>query len=320
MTAHDVDVHLTAGAWIVSFFEFTSHALKTKKKDVGDRPMPAMELENIHLRYQPDLPLVLKGLSLKVWPAESIGVCGRTGSGKSTLFLACFRMVEPDEGRILVGGREASAVPLPELRSQLAIVPQDPLIFSGTLRANLDFHGLHSDEEIWEALRLAKLESQIQASPQGLDAIVKEKGSNFSQGTVQLLCIARILLSRQRVVFLDECTASVDYKTDAAVQAAVRSAFKDCAVISIAHRLHTIIECNRIACLDAGRVAECGPAHELLQLDGGIFAGLVDSAGEAEATELRRRAAAVFAKGEPGLHGSSTSAPSPCEGETSISV
>eukprot|EP00930_Biecheleria_cincta_P001365 TRINITY_DN102505_c0_g1_i1.p1 TRINITY_DN102505_c0_g1~~TRINITY_DN102505_c0_g1_i1.p1 ORF type:complete len:1318 (-),score=217.82 TRINITY_DN102505_c0_g1_i1:201-4154(-) len=251
---------------------------------------PALKLDNVHLRYQPDLPFVLCGLSLDVQPGERLGVCGRTGSGKSTLFLACFRMVEVDRGVILVFGRDASTLPLPVLRSQLAIVPQDPLMFSGTVRSNLDFHGRHTDQEVWEALKLASLETHIGNLPSGLQEPVQEKGSNFSGGTVQLLCIARILLARQRIVFLDECTASVDLQTDATVQAAVKSAFDGCAVICIAHRLRTIIDYDRIACLDKGCVAEVGSPHDLLQNDG-LFSQLVSSAGEGDAKEMRQIAA-----------------------------
>jgi len=251
---------------------------------------PALKLDNVHLRYQPDLPLVLCGLSLEVQPGERLGVCGRTGSGKSTLFLACFRMVEVDRGAISVFGRDASSLPLPVLRSQLAIVPQDPLMFSGTVQSNLDFHGRHTEEEVWQALKLASLEAQIRSLPSGLQEPVQEKGSNFSGGTVQLLCIARILLARQRIVFLDECTASVDLQTDATVQAAVQYAFKGCAVICIAHRLRTIIDYDRIACLDKGCVTEVGSPYDLLQNDG-LFSRLVASAGEGDAKEMRQIAA-----------------------------
>mmetsp|Transcript_57534 Transcript_57534/g.186935 ORF Transcript_57534/g.186935 Transcript_57534/m.186935 type:complete len:374 (-) Transcript_57534:147-1268(-) len=288
---------LDHAAWVNDTGAVTRAATDAAAR-VASSAVPALELEDVYLRYQPDLPLVLNGLTLKVWPGEKLGVCGRTGSGKSTLFLACFRMVNVDGGRIRVAGRDASEVPLPELRSQLAIVPQDPLMFSGTLRSNLDFHGCHGDEELWAALRLARLEAQVRALPLGLDEPVQEKGHNFSGGTVQLLCIARILLARRSVVFLDECTASVDLETDAAVQAAVRSSFDRCAVICIAHRLHTIVDYDRIACLDKGVVAEVGSAHELLQKGGGMFSQLAASLGDSGCAEIRQRAAAAAAEVE----------------------
>eukprot|EP00747_Dinoflagellata_sp_TGD_P022917 gnl/TRDRNA2_/TRDRNA2_129420_c0_seq1.p1 gnl/TRDRNA2_/TRDRNA2_129420_c0~~gnl/TRDRNA2_/TRDRNA2_129420_c0_seq1.p1 ORF type:complete len:417 (-),score=73.29 gnl/TRDRNA2_/TRDRNA2_129420_c0_seq1:131-1381(-) len=251
-----------------------------------------LELVNVHLRYKAELPLVLRGLSLRVEQGQKVGVCGRTGSGKSTLFLACFRMIDPEKGRVIVDGRDVSTVPLPELRARLAIVPQQPLMFSGTVRDNLDFHGQHSDAELWEALSRVCLESQFRKLDAGLAEPVKEKGHNFSAGTGQLLCIARVLLSRRRLIFMDECTASVDYETDAAVQVAVRQAFAGCAVLCIAHRIHTIIDYDRIACLDAGQVAEFDSPHSLLQ-QAGFFSKLVGSTGAASAADLRLRAAAA---------------------------
>eukprot|EP00928_Gymnodinium_smaydae_P011754 TRINITY_DN14306_c1_g3_i2.p1 TRINITY_DN14306_c1_g3~~TRINITY_DN14306_c1_g3_i2.p1 ORF type:complete len:710 (-),score=38.87 TRINITY_DN14306_c1_g3_i2:138-2150(-) len=252
--------------------------------------VPALKVEDIYFRYQPGLGLVLRGLTLEVWAGEKVAICGRTGSGKSTLFLACFRMVEADSGRILVGGDDARSIPLPILRSRLAIVPQDPLMFSGTVRSNLDVHGHYDESMLWHALKVVQLEEQIRALPLGLEEPVQEKGHNFSCGTVQLLCIARIILGQQHVVFLDECTASVDFDTDAAVQVGIRSAFTDCAVICIAHRLRTILDYDRIVYLEKGRVAETGSARELLTR-GGLFADLVDSMGEHGSMDIKRRLA-----------------------------
>jgi len=167
-------------------------------------------------------------------------------------------------------------------------------MFSGTVRSNLDFHGTHTDQQLWEALRLAHLKDQVHSLQRGLDEPVHEKGSNFSAGTVQLLCIARVFLGQRRTIFLDECTASVDYQTDAAVQAACREAFDGCTVICIAHRIHTIIDYDLIACLSMGVLAQHASPHELLQEDG-IFSRLVQSTGEVSARELRQRAAAAAA-------------------------
>lgn len=264
--------------------------VKSQGRAGGAGSPVALELREVFLRYQPGLPLTLQGLSLAVRPGERVGICGRTGSGKSTLFLACFRMVEAEGGEIHVWGQSAKSLPLPELRASMAIVPQDPLMFSGSLRSNLDLHGQHSDAELLAALRLAHLEEQVHGMPQKLDEPVQEKGSNFSAGTVQLICIARLLLAKQRIVFLDECTASVDLKTDAQVQSAIRSACGDCAILCIAHRLDTIIDYDRLAVLDSGRVIETGSPSELLQQQG-AFTGLVASMGDAGA-EIRRKLAA----------------------------
>ncbi|CAE7247979.1 Abcc1 [Symbiodinium sp. CCMP2592] len=263
--------------------------VKSAEKVVPGSNAVALELREVFLRYQPGLPLTLQGMSLAVRPGERLGICGRTGSGKSTLFLACFRMVEAEEGEIRVWGQSAKSLPLPELRASMAIVPQGPLMFSGSLRSNLDLHGQYSDAELLAALRLAHLEEQVQGMPGKLDEPVQEKGSNFSAGTVQLICIARLLLAKQRIVFLDECTASVDLKTDAQVQSAIRSACGDCAILCIAHRLDTIIDYDRLAVLDSGRVIETGSPSELLRQEGS-FTSLVASMGDAGA-EIRRKLA-----------------------------
>lgn len=244
-----------------------------------DQGQLALVMKDVSLRYQPGLPLVLNSLTLTVRAGERMGICGRTGSGKSTLFLACFRLVEMDAGEIEIWGRSVTSLTLPELRSNLAIVPQDPLMFSGTLRFNLDFQGHHSDEEIWAALRLARLDGLVMDMPLKLDEPVEEKGSNFSAGTVQLICIARILMAHQRIVFLDECTANVDMNTDSEVQKAVRSACQDCAVICIAHRLQTIMDYDQLAVLDKGKVVEFGPPQDLLRSDG-AFSALASSSGD----------------------------------------
>jgi len=271
-------------------------AARTAAQD-DEAPWPtpgSLEFRDVELRYQPHLPTVLNGLTLSVAPGTRLGVCGRTGSGKSTLFLASFRMMETTRGAILVDGVDIRTLPLLTIRSRLAIVPQDPLMFSGTVRSNLDFHGTHTDQQLWEALRLAHLKDQVHSLQRGLDEPVHEKGSNFSAGTVQLLCIARVFLGQRRTIFLDECTASVDYQTDAAVQAACREAFDGCTVICIAHRIHTIIDYDLIACLSMGVLAQHASPHELLQEDG-IFSRLVQSTGEVSARELRQRAAAAAA-------------------------
>ena len=175
------------------------------------------------------------------------------------------------------------------LRARLGVIPQDSWLFSGTLRSNLDVDGTRSDAELLDALELAHLREMVLGLDGGLDAPVAEKGDNFSAGQVQLLCLARVLLKQPRVVFMDEATASVDLKTDALVQATIRSALNDSTIVTIAHRLASIIDFDKVAVLDAGTVAEVGPPHELLR-DGGAFARLVDATGATSAKELRARA------------------------------
>ena len=253
----------------------------------------AVVLKNVTLRYSPELPPVLRGVSLSAAHGERLGLCGRTGAGKSSVLLAVFRMALV-EGSITIGGIEClgdggGGVRRKLLRARLGVIPQDSWLFSWTLRSNLDVDGTRSDSELLHALELAHLREMVLGLDGGLDAPVAEKGDNFSAGQVQLLCLARVLLKQPRVVFMDEATASVDLKTDALVQATIRSALNDSTIVTIAHRLASIIDFDKVAVLDAGTVAEVGPPHELLR-DGGAFARLVDATGATSAAELRARA------------------------------
>lgn len=261
-----------------------------------------LELRNVVLRYSPDLPPVLKGVDLKVRHGERVGIVGRTGAGKSSVLLAIFRMASTT-GNIIIDGVDIAApgarVPRRLVRARLGMIPQDSWLFSGTIRSNLDVGGEYSDEDIMGALRMAHLDDLIGSLEGGLGHEVKEKGENFSAGQVQLLCLARVLLKKPTIVFMDEATASVDLKTDALVQSTIRSALTDCTIITIAHRLATIIDFDKIAVLDGGVVAECAPPHELLQNASGLFSALVDATGEASAAELRERAAAAYEAGKP---------------------
>ena len=260
----------------------------------------SVQLRQVRLRYAPGLPEVLKGVSLEVAHGERLGLCGRTGAGKSSLLLALFRMAEV-EGSILVDGVDlvASGVRKRTVRSRLGVIPQDSWLFSGTLRSNLDVAGQHGDAELRRVLELAHLGEMLAALPAGLDAEVAEKGTNFSAGQVQLLCLARVLLRRCSVVLMDEATASVDLKTDALVQQTVRSALADVTLITIAHRLATIIDFDSVAVMDAGTVAEHGTPHALLSSRTSLFSRLVDATGKENAAELRERAAAAPQSGRP---------------------
>merc|ERR1711970_496456 len=173
------------------------------------------------MRYRVDLPLTLKGVSISVKPGEKVGIVGRTGSGKSSVILSCFRMVDIDgdnAGSISLDGFDIRDVALPVLRRKLGVIPQDSWLFSGTIRSNLDVYSEHSDDELWRVLQLVELEAQAKAWEGGLEHEVKEKGENLSAGTAQLLCLARVLLKRPKVLFMDEATASVDSMTDKLVQ------------------------------------------------------------------------------------------------------
>ncbi|KAL7212551.1 hypothetical protein ACSBR2_015280 [Camellia fascicularis] len=259
----------------------------------SNRPPPgwpssgSIKFENVVLRYRPELPPVLHGLSFTVPPSDKVGIVGRTGAGKSSMLNALFRIVELERGRILIDGYDIAKFGLTDLRKVLGIIPQAPVLFSGTVRFNLDPFSEHNDADLWEALERAHLKDVIRRNSLGLDAEVSEAGENFSVGQRQLLSLARALLRRSKILVLDEATAAVDVRTDALIQKTIREEFKSCTMLIIAHRLNTIIDCDRIILLDAGRVLEYATPEELLQNDESAFSKMVQSTGAANAQYLR---------------------------------
>ncbi|XP_065882186.1 ABC transporter C family member 2-like isoform X2 [Euphorbia lathyris] len=259
----------------------------------SNRPPPAwpssgsINFRDVVLRYRPELPPVLHGLSFSVSPSEKLGIVGRTGAGKSSMLNALFRIVELERGKIIIDGCDVSKFGLRDLRKALSIIPQVPVLFSGTVRFNLDPFSEHNDADLWEALERAHLKEVIRKNSFGLDAEVSEGGENFSVGQRQLLSLARALLRRSKILVLDEATAAVDVRTDALIQKTIREEFKSCTMLVIAHRLNTIIDCDRILVLDAGRVLEHGTPEELLSSEGNAFFKMVQSTGPANAQYLR---------------------------------
>jgi len=268
-----------------------------KKLTIPPKEWPAcggLQLKAVEMRYQDSLPLALKGVSFEVAPGEKVGIVGRTGSGKSSILLSCFRMVECAGGRIVLDGQDLAEMPLSVLRGRLGVIPQDSWLFSGTVRSNIDVDGSRADEELWAVLRHVQLEAQAREWTKGLDHEVKEKGENLSVGTAQLLCLARVLLKRPKLLFMDEATASVDSETDNLVQETIRKEGvlpAGCSIITVAHRIQTVIDYDRIVVLQQGVVVECGEPHALLQKDDGHLSGFVRDTGESSAAELRARAA-----------------------------
>eukprot|EP00644_Phytophthora_capsici_P002763 jgi/Phyca11/10801/fgenesh1_pm.PHYCAscaffold_55_\ len=233
----------------------------------------AISFNRVDLRYRPGLPRVLRGLTFSVNAKEKIGIVGRTGAGKSSLIVGLMRLVELDAGSITIDGVDISKIGLHDLRSNIAIIPQDPVLFSGTVRSNLDPFDQFTDEQIWTSVKRASLTKAVTS----LDDVVDEKGSNFSVGERQLLSIARALLKRSRVILMDEATASIDPETDRQIQQSIREEFRDCTTLTIAHRINTILDSDRILVMEKGSVAEFGSPAELQRKPDGIFKSLVDA-------------------------------------------
>jgi ABC-type multidrug transport system fused ATPase/permease subunit len=223
-------------------------------------PVCDLTLENVRGAYRPDLPEVLKGIDVVLGAGKKIGIIGKTGAGKSTIFQALYRMLALSQGEIKYGKIPLGDLPIEEARSLFAIIPQDPHVFAGTVRFNLDRLGLHSDERLWEALRQAQMESFVRGLEGGLDALIYERGANLSVGERQLLCLARTLLSGAPVVLMDEPTSSVDKETDALITSSCMEMFSGRTMLVIAHRLETVLQCDEVVLVDDGKVVAQGPA------------------------------------------------------------
>ncbi|GFQ66175.1 hypothetical protein TNCT_86262 [Trichonephila clavata] len=251
--------------------------------------------QNVNLRYAPDEPPVLKNLNFEIYPEEKIGIVGRTGAGKSSMIATLFRMTEP-EGEVKIDGICTKDIGLHDLRRKISIIPQDPVLFTGPIRRNLDPFSEHKDDELWQALEEAYLKESIEEMPGGLDSEVSEGGSNFSVGQRQLICLARAILRRNRVLVLDEATANVDPNTDSLIQKTIRDRFAHCTVLTIAHRLHTIMDSDRVLVLDAGEVKEFDTPFTLLQNRNSLFSHMVQMTGPGMAQQLREVARNAYFK------------------------
>uniref|UniRef100_A0A7S4JUQ1 Uncharacterized protein n=1 Tax=Paramoeba aestuarina TaxID=180227 RepID=A0A7S4JUQ1_9EUKA len=239
-------------------------------------------LNDIKLRYREGLDLVLKGVSINIGKHEKIGIVGRTGAGKSTVTLGLFRIVELAGGSVIIDGVDISKLGLADLRKKLSIIPQDPVLFSGTLRENLDPFGQYNDQSIYEALTRSHLMDFVSNEPGGINMEISENGENLSVGQRQLVCMARALLRKSPILVMDEATAAVDYQTDSLIQETIRSEFKNCTVLTIAHRLNTIMDSDRILVLGAGRVLELDTPQNLMANNRSHLARMVADANKAQ--------------------------------------
>uniref|UniRef100_A0A8C0BW99 ABC-type glutathione-S-conjugate transporter n=1 Tax=Buteo japonicus TaxID=224669 RepID=A0A8C0BW99_9AVES len=237
-----------------------------------------IEFRNYSLRYRPNLELALKHVNLTINGQEKIGITGRTGAGKSTLAVGLLRLVEAAEGAILIDGLDIAQLGLHDLRTKITVIPQDPVLFSGSLRMNLDPLNQYTDADIWTALELTQLKNFVADLPDQLEHKCTDQGENLSTGQKQLVCLARALLRKAKILILDEATAAVDLETDLQIQSTLRTQFKDSTVLTIAHRINTVMDCDRILVLEDGRVAEFDTLEHLIAQKG-LFYRLMEESG-----------------------------------------
>uniref|UniRef100_A0A8C1ZHW8 ATP-binding cassette, sub-family C (CFTR/MRP), member 8 n=1 Tax=Cyprinus carpio TaxID=7962 RepID=A0A8C1ZHW8_CYPCA len=234
-----------------------------------------IQIQNLSVRYDSTLKPVLKHVNAHISPGQKVGICGRTGSGKSSFSLAFFRMVDTFEGRIIIDDIDIAKLPLQTLRSRFSIILQDPFLFSGTIRFNLDPEMKATDSMLWEALEIAQLKPVVKTLPGGLDAIIAEGGENFSQGQRQLFCLARAFVRKSSILIMDEATASIDMATESILQKVVMTAFADRTVVTIAHRVHTILNADLVIVMKRGVILEFEKPEVLLNQEDSVFASFV---------------------------------------------
>ncbi|KAK2499996.1 hypothetical protein MC885_018508 [Smutsia gigantea] len=288
----EIETNIVAVERINEYIKVENEApwVTDKRPPAGWPSKGEIQFSDYQVRYRPELDLVLKGITCNIRSAEKIGVVGRTGAGKSSLTNGLFRILEAEGGQITIDGVDIASIGLHDLREKLTIIPQnrspplpsvstapsspdsqDPVLFSGSLRMNLDPFSSYSDEEVWRALELAHLRSFVAGLQLGLSHEVAEAGDNLSIGQRQLLCLARALLRKSKILIMDEATAAVDLETDRLIQMTIQNEFSHCTAITIAHRLHTIMDSDKVMVLDNGKIVEYGSPEELLKSPGPFY-------------------------------------------------
>ncbi|XP_066266498.1 ATP-binding cassette sub-family C member 4-like [Branchiostoma lanceolatum] len=287
----EVENLMTSAERVVTYTKLEPEApLETSTKPPRDWPQDgSIDLEAASFSYSQDGPDILKNLCFRIRRQEKIGIVGRTGAGKSSLMQMLFRMAEP-QGTVRIDGVDVTKIGLHDLRKKISVIPQDPVLFSGSLRRNLDPFNDFTDQQLWSVIEEVQLKQAVEDLQGKLESEMAESGTNFSVGQRQLVCLARALLRKNRILIIDEATANVDPRTDQLIQETIREKFKNCTVLTIAHRLNTVIDSDRIMVLQEGRVQEMGEAHALLQDRDGVFTAMVDQSGTTLATELREAA------------------------------
>ncbi|XP_066562799.1 ATP-binding cassette sub-family C member 4 [Amia ocellicauda] len=291
----EVENLMTSVERVLEYTDLDSEApWVTQKRPPQEWPTHGqVTFEGVNFAYSTNGPVVLKNMRAVFRAKEKVGIVGRTGAGKSSLISALFRLTEP-EGNIFIDGVLTSEIGLHDLRQKMSIIPQDPVLFTGTMRKNLDPFNQHTDEDLWNALQEVQLKGVVEELPCKIETELAEAGSNFSVGQRQLVCLARAILRKNCILIIDEATANVDPRTDELIQKTIREKFKDCTVLTIAHRLNTIIDSDRILVLEAGRINEYDEPYVLLQNNDSIFYKMVQQTGKAEAAALLETAKQTY--------------------------
>ncbi|BGP53294.1 hypothetical protein JCM8202v2_000853 [Rhodotorula sphaerocarpa] len=287
-SATEVETNIVSVERVQEYIDLPSEAAleKPDKKPSDEWPQHgSIRFDRVDARYRKDLDLVLRDVNFEIKAGEKVGVCGRTGAGKSSLTMVLYRIIEVESGTVSIDGVDVGELGLHDLRSRLSIIPQDSQMFAGSLRQNLDPSGRATDAQMWAALEQCRLKEHVERMEGKLDAHIDEGGTNFSAGQRQLICLGRALLRRSKILVLDEATAAVDVESDRDIQTVIRREFASCTIFVIAHRLNTIMDCDKILVMSAGSVAEFDTPQNLLQQPESIFrsmateAGLVKSSG-----------------------------------------